>query len=149
MTDVSFLDICGGFLRQHVLSALTRSLDDEPGDDAAREPLLACVRAWVADLAAGWDAVALEPARLAHVLETVWRLSIVRLLPSPDAEGRFVDVAVRADLTRALDLAVAAVRALDLLRDTDVIDRFSARRFALVEAMADAGDPRAEVRGTA
>lgn len=141
--DDPFLRVCADFLRQHVMMTLSRCLADETGQDAGREPLVAYAAAWLADVAAGRDAAALEPERLVQVLETIWLLSIVGLLPPPEPDSRFVDLALWPGLTRVLDLALAAVSALDLLRDTDVVGVFHRRQITLVDTMARAADPGA------
>lgn len=142
-TDISFLPYCADFLRQHVLMALARCLAEEKNEDAVRAPLVAFATAWHADLALGRDQAALEPKRLAQVLETVWLLSVVRLLPSPNHDNRYVDLVLRPELTRVLDLTLAAVSALDLLRDTAVVDVFHRRQRLLVDTMARAAAPGA------
>ncbi|SEB06468.1 hypothetical protein [Rubrimonas cliftonensis] len=145
-SDEPFLPVCATFLRQHVAPPLTRCLADETGADASRAPLVACVTTWLADLVAAQDAAVLAPERLSLVLETLWVLSILGLLPSPDHGRRFVDIALRPGLTRALELALAGVGALDLLRGTQVVDNFRQRQSFLVDMMADAADPQSRAR---
>jgi hypothetical protein len=100
----------------------------------------------LADLVAGRDAVVLAPERLSLVLETLWVLSILGLLPSPDHGHRFVEIALRPGLARALDLALAGVGTLDLLRGTEVVENFFLRQSFLVDMMADAADPQSPTR---
>ena len=96
------------------------------------------------------DVSVVAPAQLALALETIWMLSIVGIVPDADKDARFVDIVLRPDLTRPLDLAVAAADALDLLRGSSVGDAFRRRQTHLVDMMAMAmADPMAGVAGTA
>lgn len=147
-----FTTMAADMLRKSVLPPLHRelaALEAAPCVEG-RERLVTNVLAWTADLVAGRDEDALAPARYALALETIWLLSIVGIVPNPGKDSRFVDFLLRPDLTRALDLAVAAADALDLLRETGVGDAYRRRQLDLVDMMATvAVNPMAGVAGTA
>ena len=151
-TPSDFTTAAAEFFRTIVVPSLQSGLAalETTRNVAGHERVVASVVSWANDFNVGRDAAALAPAQLARALETIWLLAVVEIMPNVDKDARFVDIVLLPDLTRPLDLAVAAADALDMLRGSSVGEVFRRRQAHLVDLMATAmADQMAGVAGTA
>lgn len=146
-----FVNTAADFLRDAVSPSVRRELATLQVSKGAegRDPLIAGLTAWLDDIDAGRDEAALAPTSFAVALEMLWLLSVVGVL-HVEKDGRSVDLLLRPELTRALQLAAAAASALDMLRGSAVEASWRQRQVTLVDTMAEAAtNPAAGCAGTA
>ena len=137
-TDNSqFVAIAAEFLLDRLAPLLRGRLASDTRADSGSIAMRARIAAWLDDLQAGRVEAALDPMRLAGALETLWMLSIVGVLaPRGNADARYVDIALRPEDAAALNLAVAAVTALDALRGSTAIATFRNAQRNMAEEFA-------------
>jgi len=141
-TDIHrFVAVAAAYIMDRLAPPLAAFLAQEGADDVAdnagRDALRAALAVWMADIAAGRAEAALAPTRFADAIEAIWTLSIVAAqTPVGQADPDWVDVLLAPDGARATAIALAAARALDLLRGTDVAGEVGARQRQMVERIA-------------
>ena len=136
-----FVAIAAAFVQSKLVPPLTAFLASEARNGAAAgagyEALCASLAAWIADIEAGRADEALSPERFADVIEAIWMLSIVGVrTPFGQSDPDYVDILFTPAGVRATHLALAAARALDVLRSTDVAGEVAGRQHAMVERIA-------------
>jgi len=145
-----FVAIAAAFLLDHLAPQLRGRLASDTRADSGSIAMRARIAAWLDDLQAGRVEAALDPMRLAGALETLWMLSIVGVLaPRGNADARYVDIALRPEDAAALNLAVAAVTALDALRGSTAIATFRNAQRNMAEEFATTIGAQAGVHGAA
>jgi len=145
-----FVAIAAEFLLDHLAPRLRGRLASDTRADAGSVAMSACISAWLDDLQGGRVEAALEPTRLARALESLWKWGIVCVLTPPgQVDPEYVDIAVKPEDVAVLDLAVAAVTALDTLRGTAVAAAFRCAQRKMIEEFAIMLGAQAGVHGAA
>lgn len=146
----NFVAIAADFLLDHVAPPLRGRLASDTRVDVGSVAMRARLSAWLDDLEGGRVEAALEPTRLARVLETWWKWGLVCVWATPgQLDPDHVDVAMKREDVAVLDLAVASVTALDSLRSTDVVGAFQHAQRAMIERMVVMIAAKAGVYGAA
>lgn len=142
MRDSRFTAIAAEFITDHLAPLIAGLLAEDaaaqpvvPNDD--RDVLRARLLAWLREIEEGRADAALAPERLADALEILWLFAIVAVrTPAAQTDPDWVDVLMTPAGARAIAIADAATRALDLLRGTDVAGVLADRQLAQIERIA-------------
>jgi len=128
--------IAAQFLLDDLAPRLRGGLARDTRAEAGPAAMRARIGAWLDDLQADRVETALDPARLASVLETLWKWGIVWVWATPgQLDPDHVDVAMKPEDVAVLDLAVAAVTALDTLRGSAAIAGFQRAQRVMIAQM--------------